>query len=151
MAFPENARRHSERGVDHHLQTDVRSNFRLPRLPIDIGAAAQKDLDISSWQLLDQINVGGVKYYVRQVVGSPEDQTARVRPVQASICTGGLLGVNAGLALNFRGNEHVPPSSHTDIWPDNCTDSWLLSLDLSAAGPSPTRYYREISEYGRGA
>src|SRR5438128_1203445 len=42
---------------------------------------------------------------------------------------------DAGLALNFRGNEHVPPSSHTDLWPDNCTDSRLLSLNLSAAGP----------------
>jgi hypothetical protein len=29
------------------------------------------------WQLLDQVNVGGVKYYVRQVAGSPKDQTGR--------------------------------------------------------------------------
>ena|SRR6516162_6408601 len=42
-----------------------------------------------------------------------------------------LLGGDAGLALNFWGNEHVPPSSHTDLWPDNCTDSRLLGLNLS--------------------
>src|SRR6516162_905923 len=34
---------------------------------------------MSRWQLLDQVNVGGVKYYVRQVAGNPKDQTARVR------------------------------------------------------------------------
>src|SRR6516165_5847195 len=47
---------------------------------------------------------------------------------QASICTSGFGRGDAGLALNFRGNEHVPPSSHTDLWPDNCTDSRLLGL-----------------------
>ena len=103
------------------------------------------------WQLLDQVNVGGVKYYVRQVAGSPKDQTGRVDPFKHQYALRVLLGGDAGLALNFRGNEHVPPSSHTDLWPDNCTDSRLLGLNLSAAGPSPTRYNREISECGRGA
>src|SRR5215831_4263240 len=125
--------------------------FQIARLPIDIGAAAQKDLGMFRWQLLDQVNVGGVKYYVRQVAGSPKDQTGRVDPFKHQYALTVLLGGDAGLALNFRGNEHVPPSSHTDLWPDNCTDSRLLGLNLSAAGPSPTRYNREISECGRGA
>src|SRR5262249_11697248 len=110
------------------------------------GAATQKDLGMLRWQLLDQVNVGGVNYYVRQVAGSPKDQTGRVDPFKHQCALS-----DAGLALNFRGNEHVPPSSHTDLWPDNCTDSRLLGLNLSAAGPSPTRYNREISECGRGA
>src|SRR6516164_1258348 len=77
------------------------------------------------WQLLDQVNVGGVKYYVRQIAGRAKDQTGQ--------------------------NEHVPPNSYTGLWADNCTDNRLLSLNLSAAGPNPTRYNREISECGSGA
>ena len=83
------------------------------------------------WQLLDQVNVGGEKCYVRQVAGSPKDQTGRVDPFKHQYALTVLLGGDAGLALNFWGNEHVPPSSHTDLWPDNCTDSRLLGLNLS--------------------
>ena len=83
------------------------------------------------WQLLDQVNLGGVKYYVRQVARSPKDQTGRVDPFKHQYALTVLLEGDAGLALNFRGNEHVPPSSHTDLWPDNCTDSRLLGLNLS--------------------
>src|SRR5262249_48183799 len=111
--------------------TSARSISGLP----PFGAAAQKDLGMFRWQLLDQVNVGGVKYYVRQVAGSPKDQTGRVDPFKHQYALTVLLGGDAGLALNFRGNEHVPPSSHTDLWPDNCTDSRLLGLNLSAAGP----------------
>src|SRR5262245_58296848 len=124
--------------------------FQIARLPIDIGAAAQKDLGMFRWQLLDQVNVGGVKYYIRQVAGSPKDQTGRFDPFQASTCTSGYAWMMLIWLLNFRGNEHVPPRSHTDLWPDNCSDSRLLDLSLSA-GPDPTRYRREVSECGCGA
>src|SRR5215813_13101192 len=92
----------------------------------------------------------------RKILCSPgcrksKDQTGRVDPFKHQYALTFLLEGDAGLALNFRGNEHVPPSSHTDLWPDNCTDSRLLGLNLSAAGPNPTRYNREISECGRGA
>src|SRR5215813_11326051 len=73
-----------------------------------------------------------------------------VRPVQASTCTSGYAWMMLIWLLNFRGNEHVPPRSHTDLWPDNCSDSRLLDLSLSA-GPDPTRYRREVSECGCGA
>jgi hypothetical protein len=49
--------------------------FQIACLPIDIGPAAQKELGMFRWQLLDQVNVGGVIYYIRQVAGSPKDQT----------------------------------------------------------------------------
>src|SRR6516165_991330 len=146
-----NARRHSERGCGSPPPNRCPIKFQIARLPIDIGAATQKDLGMFRWQLLDQVNLGGVKYYVRQVARSPKDQTGRVDPFKHQYALTVLLEGDAGLALNFRGNEHVPPSSHTDLWPDNCTDSRLLGLNLSAAGPSPTRCNREISECGRGA
>src|SRR5262249_22324210 len=41
---------------------------------------------------LDQVNVGGVKYYVRQVAGSPKDQTGRVDPFKHQYALTVLLG-----------------------------------------------------------
>src|SRR5260370_42197129 len=93
--------------------------------------------------------LAGVQFYIRFCF--PDTATADVRPVQASTCTSGYAWVMLIWLLNFRGNEHVPPRSYTDLWPDNCSDSRLLGLSLSAAGPDPTRYRREVSECGSGA
>jgi hypothetical protein len=77
-----------------------------------LAEAAVKDAQMAARDLGLGLNVLGAFVITtdalfisrsEQVVGSPKDQTARVRPVQASVCTSGFAGGDAGLVLNFSG------------------------------------------------